>query len=55
MLVGRETILFVDDEEALIWADQQLLERLGYKVDAITSPVLRLSKPYWHRRKNMIW
>ncbi len=46
---GDERILFVDDEESLVKMGQQRLERLGYKVDATTSPVEALelfgSKP----------
>ncbi len=29
---GTETILLVDDEDAVIWTEKQMLERLGYKV-----------------------
>ena len=29
---GTETILLVDDEDAVIWIEKQMLERLGYKV-----------------------
>jgi len=36
---GSESILLVDDDEALAGAGQQILERLGYKVDVRTSPV----------------
>jgi CheY-like chemotaxis protein len=36
---GNERILFVDDEEALVRMGQQMLEHLGYRVDARTSSV----------------
>ncbi len=36
--VGSETILLVEDEEALLSLGRRLLERLGYKVLATTSP-----------------
>jgi len=36
---GTERILFVDDEEQIVKASKQMLERLGYKVEAsISSP-----------------
>ena len=35
---GSERILFVDDEEALVDIATQMLERLGYSVDAYLSP-----------------
>jgi len=34
---GEEGILFVDDEEAIVDVSRQLLERLGYRVSALTS------------------
>lgn len=36
---GTERILFVDDEEALVFMTQQILERLGYQVTSRTSSV----------------
>ncbi|MFC1884562.1 PAS domain S-box protein [Thermodesulfobacteriota bacterium] len=46
---GKEHILFVDDEENLVQVVQQMLEHLGYKVTAKTSPIEALetfkSKP----------
>jgi len=36
---GNERILFVDDEETLVYAGQAMLERLGYEVIARTSSV----------------
>ncbi|MBM3324588.1 MAG: response regulator, partial [Calditrichaeota bacterium] len=36
---GKESILFVDDEAALVRIGQQMLERLGYDVTARTSSV----------------
>jgi PAS domain S-box-containing protein len=46
---GGERILFVDDEVSLVKMGQQRLERLGYKVEATTSPIEALelfrSKP----------
>ena len=36
---GSERILFVDDEESVIRVGRQMLERLGYTVTAISSPV----------------
>jgi CheY-like chemotaxis protein len=36
---GREHILFVDDEQALVQIGQQMLERLGYTVTCRTSSV----------------
>ena len=41
---GTETILFVDDEEALIKMGCQIIERLGYHVEAFSSPVEAFSK-----------
>ena len=47
---GNETILFVDDEEAITDMIGQILDRLGYKVETETSPATALelfqSKPY---------
>jgi len=34
---GNETILFVDDEEGLVYAGKRMLERLGYSVVGVTS------------------
>jgi PAS domain S-box-containing protein len=36
---GRECILFVDDEDVLVDIGQKMLEKLGYKVIARTSPL----------------
>jgi two-component system cell cycle sensor histidine kinase/response regulator CckA len=36
---GNERILFVDDEESMVYVARSRLERLGYQVDAETSPV----------------
>ena len=36
---GKERILFVDDEEALVRLGQKLLESLGYEVTIATSGV----------------
>ncbi|MBW2605193.1 MAG: PAS domain S-box protein [Deltaproteobacteria bacterium] len=47
--IGDERILFVDDEDSLVKMGRQRLERLGYKVEATTSPIEALelfrSKP----------
>ncbi len=46
---GYETILFVDDEQAIVNMTAQVLERLGYKVKTETNPIAALelfqSKP----------
>ncbi len=39
---GNETILFVDDEEAITHMTGQILVRLGYKVETETSPAAAL-------------
>lgn len=36
---GKERILFVDDEESVLRVGSQRLERLGYQVEATTSPL----------------
>ena len=36
--VGHERILLVDDEEDLVFAEQRMLKKLGYLVDACTDP-----------------
>ena len=36
---GKETILFVDDEEALVRMSKQWLESLGYTVETSTNPI----------------
>ncbi len=36
---GHEHIMFVDDEEVLADVGQQMLERLGYTVERLTSPI----------------
>ena len=41
---GNERILFVDDEAGLCKVSKQIIERLGYKVDAQTSPEEALDK-----------
>ena len=38
-LTGTERILFVDDEEPIVFMAQQILERLGYQVTSRTSSV----------------
>ena len=43
MSIGKERVLLVDDEEFVISAEQQMLERyFGYKVTALTSSVKAL-------------
>jgi CheY-like chemotaxis protein len=46
---GKERILFIDDEDSMVKMGHQRLERLGYKVESITSPLKALdifrSKP----------
>ncbi len=37
--VGNERILFVDDESSMVYVGRYRLERLGYKIEAKTSPV----------------
>ena len=39
---GNERILFVDDEESMVYVGRYILERLGYQVEAQTSPVQAL-------------
>jgi len=39
---GKESILFVDDEESITKMGRQMLERLGYTVDTQTNPVSAL-------------
>ena len=39
---GNERILFVDDEESMVYVGRYRLERLGYQVEAQTSPVQAL-------------
>jgi CheY-like chemotaxis protein len=41
--VGDERILFIDDEESMVKMGHQRLERLGYKVEAMTSPIEALA------------
>ncbi len=36
---GSERILFVDDEESMVYIGRNRLERFGYKIEAKTSPV----------------
>ena len=36
--IGKEAILFVDDEESIVKMERQRLVRLGYKVETTTSP-----------------
>lgn len=49
LIHGTETILFVDDEISIGKIVKRMLERLGYKVEATTNPVIALelfkSKP----------
>jgi CheY-like chemotaxis protein len=40
---GNERILFVDDEESIVSLGRQRLERLGYIVEATTSPIEALA------------
>ena len=40
---GNERILFIDDEESLVEIGRIRLERLGYKVDTMTSPIEALN------------
>lgn len=42
--VGRETILFVDDEETIVRLGQELLSSLGYTVEVETSSLEALAK-----------
>lgn len=37
-LIGREAILFVDDEESIIEIAREALTQLGYRVEAMSSP-----------------
>jgi PAS domain S-box-containing protein len=39
---GNERILFVDDEESMVYVGRYRLERLGYKIEIQTSPVQAL-------------
>jgi len=39
---GKESILFVDDEQALVNATKGMLERLGYRVSAMSSSIQAL-------------
>jgi len=39
VLTGTERILFVDDEEPIVFMAQQILERLGYQITSRTSSV----------------
>jgi len=39
---GDERILFIDDEAAIVKLGHQRLERLGYKVEAMTNPIAAL-------------
>ena len=41
---GNESILFIDDEEPIVNMTQQMLERLGYKVETKMIPVEALEK-----------
>ncbi|WP_457552892.1 response regulator [Desulfobacula sp.] len=47
--LGRERILFVDDEKSIVFMAKRMLERLGYKVETSMNPVQALdlfkSKP----------
>ncbi len=38
---GKERILFVDDEDAIVNLNRQRLERLGYEVTRFTDPLLK--------------
>lgn len=41
--LGNETILFVDDEKSIVNMSRRMLELLGYKVEATTSPIEALA------------
>jgi len=41
---GTETVLLIDDEKALLEMGQQVLERLGYKVEVSNNPVKALEQ-----------
>ncbi|MBU0767836.1 MAG: response regulator [Proteobacteria bacterium] len=41
--LGKETILVVDDEKSIVNMSRRMLERLGYKVEATTSPIEALA------------
>ena len=41
---GNERILFVDDEQTLADMGKQMLEKLGYKVDAMTNSIEALAE-----------
>jgi signal transduction histidine kinase/ActR/RegA family two-component response regulator len=41
--LGKETILFVDDEETIVWLGKELLEQLGYTVEVQTNSVEALN------------
>ncbi|MCP3932540.1 MAG: response regulator, partial [Bacteroidetes bacterium] len=41
---GTETVLLIDDEKALLEMGQQVLERLGYKVEVSNNPVEALEQ-----------
>jgi hypothetical protein len=40
---GKERIIFIDDEESILRMGRQRLERLGYMVESITSPIEALA------------
>lgn len=42
LLRGHEHILLVDDEEALLYTIRRMMARLGYRVEAFSSPALAL-------------
>ena len=44
ILTGNESLLFVDDEQALVNMGKLMLEHLGYKVDACTDSLEALEK-----------
>ncbi len=41
---GNESVLFIDDEKAMVKMGQQILERLGYQVESGTNPVEALER-----------
>jgi len=41
--LGKETILFVDDEETIVWLGKELLTQLGYTVEVQTNSVEALN------------
>ncbi|MBF0203465.1 MAG: response regulator [Desulfamplus sp.] len=44
LIYGEERILFVDDDELIVEMTQDMLERLGYKVESTTNPEYALER-----------